>query len=182
MKNLKILLLFFILAVSLIKISESRGSIFNDLGAESARREIEKEAQSVGAPIGFFNVKWLASMDDVRRSHPNALLLSTLKSNDTLAEREILYERDIVINYIFDNNNLIMFIINFAEAGSGDGFQRTQARLVSQYGAMPSAVQTNDCKLSSSKTQGRFALEHCLREYPARNAIVEQIIAYRIKR
>jgi hypothetical protein len=182
MKNSKMLLLFFILAVNLIPISTSSGSIFSDLGAESARRDVEKEALSAGAPIGFFNVKWLASMGDVRRSHPNALLQSTLKSNDTLSEREKLYGKDIVISYIFQNDNLIMFIINFTESGSVEKFQETQTKLVSQYGPMPDAKQTGDCKLSSAKTQGRFALEHCLREYPTSNAIVEQIIAYRTKR
>ena len=176
MKALRKIFWLVILAAILIPVSKLIGSNF---GSQSARSEVERDAISAGAPTGFFNVKWLSSIEDVRRSHPNALLRSTLKSNDTLSEREKLYGRDIVISYVFQNDNLIMFIINFAESGSVEGFQKTQAKLVSEYGPMPSAEQKKDCKLSSSKTQGRFALEHCLREYTTENKIVEQIIAYR---
>ena len=65
MKALRKIFWLVILAAILIPVSKLIGSNF---GSQSARSEVERDAISAGAPTGFFNVKWLSSIEDVRRS------------------------------------------------------------------------------------------------------------------
>ena len=117
----------------------------------------------------------------MRRSHPKAIQGTTETANDTLTESEKLYGRDVVVKYIFKNDDLVIYIITFAQPSSNEDFLSTQTKLSAEYAAMGAPAPKGSCVLSSSKTFGRFVMEHCLRKTSTEAVYAEQIIAVRTK-
>jgi hypothetical protein len=154
------------------------------LGIQAAKNEVQVEAVSQGVPTGFFNVKWLSSVDEVKRIHPNAVQLpaESAPGNQTsarLSDKEVFYARDVEVDYFFQDDILTLFVITFVGPGSQESFDATQAQLIKDYGSMssPSPSPKDKCKVASEKNTDRFAIDHCNRDIGGTTA--EQIVVFR---
>lgn len=149
--------------------------IGGSLGVESVRQE----AKAQRVPAGFFDVKWLASMDDVRALRPNVMP----ETAETLVEQETLYGRPVKVTYFFKDNAVMLFIITFSTPANRESFQVVQTELNQDYGPMAGLSQDSDqygARQCSKKRTERFEIDHCVRELSS--FVQEQILVYRTAR
>lgn len=163
--------------VVLIAISLAASWFGKKAGTMSAVSSVQQEAISQRAPTGFFNVKWLASRDEVKALRPNVIP----ETQDTMSEREVFYGRKAKITYYFQRDVVLMFIVTFLEPASSETFAATRVTLSKEYGSQSNTVASTDeygSKECSATNNGRFTIDHCLRFGTIKQ---EQIIFFREK-
>lgn len=165
MKTDQLVKLVFALLIALVLGRWIAGSIGS--GAEQAATPAE-------APVGFFNVRWYATMDEVKATRPNV----AKESDDTLVEKERLYGEDVRVNYVFKNGRLVLFVMTFASPATQETYAAMQTKLIQEYGAMSSPGQRADCRIFSERKVDKLVVNHCLRMKEGQNP-EHQLLFYR---
>ncbi|MBK9444871.1 MAG: hypothetical protein IPO00_01520 [Betaproteobacteria bacterium] len=145
-------------------------------GTISAIQSLQQEADAQKMPREFFGVKWLASLDDIKRLRPTI----QQESQELFSEQVIYGERNAKMTYYVKNNSTLMFIVTFADLATMESFNATQAYLNKNYGTMSDIASMSDtqgAKDCSKRVAGRFRIDHCMRKLDSK--IQEQIIFYR---
>jgi uncharacterized Zn finger protein (UPF0148 family) len=141
-------------------------------GRQLAVGKMAQDAAAARAPTGLFGTKWLMSAADVMKAEPGVKRLS----QGVLGETRTFYDRQAMISYHFTNDLLLMTQVSFVGTSTLDDFDRTQARLSTEYGRMPRAAQSLEYTLSSTKKINHFVIQHCLSE--SSGLSVEQVFFY----
>ena len=100
--------------IAFVVVSALAALVGKTLGRLSAVSSVERDAIFQHAPTGFFNVKWLASRDQVRVLRPKTIL----DSENSVSEQKVFYGRNAKITYYFQDNPIVMFIVTFREPSS----------------------------------------------------------------
>lgn len=160
---------FAIVAIAAKFIGERAGTV-------SAVHSLQQEAAAQKMPNEFFGVKWLASLEDIKRLRPNI----QQESPELFSERVTFMGRNAKITYYIKNNSTLMFIITFSESATTESFKATQTSLNNSYGAMSDIASISDAQGPidcSHRATERFRIDHCIRKLDS--TIQEQIIFYR---
>jgi len=139
---------------------------------QAAISQVERDAAALGAPAGLFGAKWLMSPKEVKAILPAARAAAP----DVLGEDRPVYDRPATVEFHFTQNALLAIAVRFAGASSPSEYERVQARLSKDYGAMTRPARAGNCLLFSSKKMKQFVVQHCLSE--ASGASQEQIFFY----
>lgn len=146
------------------------------LGSTAAVQSVQQQAIAQNMPIEILGVKWLASLEEVKSIRPNI----RQDSPETFSEDTLFQERKAEVTYFIKKNTVVMFIITFSEPASLDNFQKTQALLGKDYGAMSELTMISDehgPRQCSMRATERFHIDHCIRNSPA--GVKEQIVFYK---
>jgi hypothetical protein len=144
----------------------------HEAGRQAAIDRLTQDATAAGAPTGLFGAKWLMSMNDVVGIAPNAKKLAV----GILGETRAVYERQALVTYHFTNDLLLLITVSFLGASTPADFERTQARLASEFGAMPDPSRTEPAGLLSTRRISHFVLQHSLE--PAESGASEEVRFY----
>jgi hypothetical protein len=148
-------------------------------GRSAARQEIAAEATAAGQPDGVLGTQWLMTKAQLRGVVPDAIPYK----EDSLRNSADFMGRAATNIYQFENDSLLIVLVNFNGSSSEANYHATQEKLIAQYGPMPTPAADEDFKLSSRREENRFAVAHVLMDVNTSAGVVtkEQVIFYRTK-
>jgi len=153
--------------------------ISNYLGRQSGRRaainNVHQESISQNAPTGFLGAKWLMSLSEVKFLFPDAVEFS----KDNLKMENTAFDRPAYIDFVFNNNMLLIIVISFKGEKTESIYSITQIAIEKMYGSFPEPSKSSEHILSTEKEFGRIVIQHML--YQQNGLLNEQVMLYRTK-
>jgi len=145
------------------------------VGRQSAMQTVQAESIAQNAPTGLMGAKWLMTISQVKKLFPEAIDFAP----ENLKLDTIAFDRSAFVDFVFNDNLLIMIIISFKGEKTEMTYQQTHDLVEEKYGIFPEPVSTSKEILSSKKIIGRIAIEHVL--YQQAGIQIEQVVLYRTK-
>ena len=141
---------------------------------KDAIKIINQAATDAGASLGLFKAKWLQSVKEVKKSHPDVVEFKLVAKPgvETYMEQTSVFGYKAGVTYVFIDDALLQVIVTFAGDPSRDRFMKIQSKINDAFIAMPRPTGGDVISLSSKKSVegggSTFQLEHSvLRNTPA---------------
>lgn len=144
-------------------------------GRQSAMQTVQAESIAQNAPTGLMGAKWLMTISQVKKLFPEAIEFAP----GNLKLDTIVFDRPAFVDFVFNDNLLIMIIISFKGEKTEMTYKQTHDLVEDKYGIFPVPTSTSKQILSSKKIIGRIAIEHVL--YQQAGIQIEQVVIYRTK-
>lgn len=146
------------------------GRIIGGFSGENAAIKHRMKAASdaairAGVPNEFFGVKWLASIEDVKRAHPDAMQTGGKNNGYKFDLKSAFYERPATISFEFDNRALVEIQIEFTDASSPDSFLITKSRAERDFGPFPIPAKKDIFIFYAELQKEEFLIVHSLGGY-----------------
>lgn len=118
-----------------------------------------------GVPNELLGVKWLATIESVKQSHPNAQRINSKHGGERLETKSVFYDRPAIIAFEFNNRALVEVEIEFTDDLSATSFQSTQTQANIDFGPLPPASNKAPFTFYSELQKEEFTIVHSLGGY-----------------
>jgi len=125
-------------------------------------------------PTGLLGVKWLMSVEEVKKIRPDIKLEKKTEYSETA---EVFGKKALVVyNFSRESGSLMLILVNILGDASDEEYEELHKRLVRDYGEMTPIAPEKDIIRSSIRVKGGFALEDKLKGVSGRQFL--QILMY----
>lgn len=122
------------------------------------RELVQKKALALKAPTGFWDARWLMSLEEVKHVRPRV----TKDADGDLSESTTWLGRSAKVRYSFEDDLLRLVIVTFRDSATEADFDKTQNHLQSAPGNMTTPSKTEKYLLCSTYEEGGFEITHSL--------------------